>query len=129
MLPSATKDFGPYIYEDPGQRGGDHFYGKLWSGPGKPDEAGSPDGGQGSAYATYFMDDDVQLPDIGQAAVGSFVNSTYLPTIDTPQNKAFLERWHKKFKDTNHPWPAAQSRVFLQRGDVLLRSGQESKIL
>jgi ABC-type branched-subunit amino acid transport system substrate-binding protein len=35
------------------------------------------------------------------------VNSTYLPTIDTPQNKAFLERWHKKFKDTAHPWPAA----------------------
>jgi len=58
-------------------------------------------------YATYFMDDDVFLRDIGQAAVGSFVNSTYLPTIDTPQNKAFLERWHKKFKDTEHPWPAA----------------------
>jgi branched-chain amino acid transport system substrate-binding protein len=58
-------------------------------------------------YATYFLDDDVQLPHTGQAAVGSFVNSTYLPTIDTPQNKAFLERWHKKFKDTAHPWPAA----------------------
>jgi len=58
-------------------------------------------------YATYFLDDDVQLPQIGQAAVGGFVNSTYLPTINTPQNKAFLERWHKKFKDTDHPWPAA----------------------
>jgi branched-chain amino acid transport system substrate-binding protein len=58
-------------------------------------------------YATYFLDDDVQLPQIGQTAVGSFVNSTYLATIDTPQNKAFLERWHKKFKDTAHPWPAA----------------------
>ena len=58
-------------------------------------------------YATYFLDDDVQLPQIGQAAAGSFVNSTYLPTINTPQNKAFLERWHKKFKDTAHPWPAA----------------------
>ena len=58
-------------------------------------------------YATYFLDDDVQLPQIGQAAVGTFVNSTYLPTINTPQNKAFLERWHKKFKDTAHPWPAS----------------------
>jgi branched-chain amino acid transport system substrate-binding protein len=58
-------------------------------------------------YATYFLDDDVQLPQIGQAAVGTFVNSTYLPTINTPQNKAFLERWHKKFKDTAHPWPCA----------------------
>jgi len=58
-------------------------------------------------YATYFFDDDVQLPQTGQAAVGSFVNSTYLPTINTPQNKAFVERWHKKFKDTNHPYPAS----------------------
>ena len=58
-------------------------------------------------YATYFFDDDVQLPQTGQAAVGSFVNSTYLPTINTPQDKAFVERWHKKFKDTNHPYPAS----------------------
>ncbi len=58
-------------------------------------------------YATYFLDDDVQLPQIGQAAVGTFVNSTYLPTINTPQNKAFLARWHEKFKNTAHPWPAA----------------------
>ena len=58
-------------------------------------------------YATYFLDDDVQLPQIGQAAVGSFVNSTYLPSINNPQNKAFVDRWHKKFKDTAHPWPAA----------------------
>jgi branched-chain amino acid transport system substrate-binding protein len=58
-------------------------------------------------YATYFLDDDVQLPQTGQAAVGSFVNSTYLPTINTSQNKAFLERWHKKFKDTTHPYPCA----------------------
>jgi branched-chain amino acid transport system substrate-binding protein len=59
-------------------------------------------------YATYFMDDDVFLPEIGQAAIGSFVNSTYLPSIDNPENKAFLERWYKKFKDTQHPRPAAQ---------------------
>jgi ABC-type branched-subunit amino acid transport system substrate-binding protein len=58
-------------------------------------------------YATYFLDDDVQLPQTGKAAIGSFVNSTYLASINTPQNKAFLERWHKKFKDTAHPWPAA----------------------
>ena len=58
-------------------------------------------------YATYFLDDDVQIPQTGQAAVGTFVNSTYLPTINTPQNKAFLARWNKKFKDTAHPWPAA----------------------
>jgi ABC-type branched-subunit amino acid transport system substrate-binding protein len=59
-------------------------------------------------YATYFMDDHIQLPAIGKAAVGSFVNDTYLPTMDTPQNKAFVERWNKQYKDTKHPYPTAQ---------------------
>jgi len=36
--------FRPLHYEDPGQRGRDHFYRELWSRFGDPDEAGSPDG-------------------------------------------------------------------------------------
>lgn len=58
-------------------------------------------------FATYFLDGNIELSQTGEAAVGSFVNSTYLPTFNTPQNKAFLERWNKKFKDTAHPWPTA----------------------
>lgn len=56
-------------------------------------------------YAAIYLDHDTVLSNVGKAAVGSFENSMYLPTIDTPENKAFVQRWHQKFKDTKHPWP------------------------
>jgi len=104
--PLATKDFGPYITKILSS-GAEVIYTGNW---GTDLEVLMRQGAQmgvKARYATYFMDDHIQLPNIGQAAVGSFVNSTYLPTFDTPQNKAFLERWHKKFKDTKHPWPTS----------------------
>ncbi len=58
-------------------------------------------------YATYFLDDPVYLPKVGQPAVGSFVNSNYLPTVNTPKNKAFLDRWHQQYRDTKNPWPTS----------------------
>jgi len=107
FAPIGTKDFGPYISKILASGAEIIFTGNY----GVDLENLIKQGAQMGIkipirYATYFMDDDVQLPNIGQLAVGSFVNSTYLPTIDTPQNKAFLERWNKKFKNTNHPWPA-----------------------
>ena len=106
FAPIGTKDFGPYISKILAS-GAEIIYTGNW---GLDLENLIKQGAQmgvKARYATYFMDDDVQLPNIGNAAIGSFVNSTYLPTIDTPQNKAFVERWNKKFKDTIHPWPAA----------------------
>ncbi len=106
--PIGTKDFGPYITKILASGAEIIFTGNYGVDLANLMKQGAQMGVKlPIRYATYFMDDDVQLPDIGQAAVGSFVNSTYLPTIDTPQNKAFLERWHKKFKDSKHPWPAA----------------------
>ena len=104
--PLATKDFGPYITKILASGAEVIFTGNYGTDLATLIKQGAQMGIK-ARYATYFMDDDVQLPDIGQPAVGSFVNSTYLPTIDTPQNKAFLQRWHNKFKDTKHPWPAA----------------------
>ena len=104
--PLATKDFGPYITKILASGAEVIFTGNYGTDLSTLLKQGAQMGIK-ARYATYFMDDDVQLPDIGQAAVGSFVNSTYLPTIDTPQNKAFLQRWHNKFKDTKHPYPAA----------------------
>jgi len=106
FAPIGHKDFGPYFTKILASGAEIIFTGNYGVDLGNLLKQGAQLGVK-ARYATYFMDDDVQLPDIGLAAVGSFVNSTYLPTIDTPQNKAFLERWHKKFKDTNHPWPAA----------------------
>ena len=104
--PLATKDFGPYISKILASGAEIIFTGNYGTDLQTLIKQGAQMGIK-ARYATYFMDDDVQLPNIGQAAVGSFVNSTYMPTVDTPQNKAFLQRWHKKFKDSAHPWPAA----------------------
>jgi branched-chain amino acid transport system substrate-binding protein len=57
--------------------------------------------------ATYFLDDPVRLAQLGQAAVGHFVLSTYLPTAQNPQNHDFLERWHERHGGSRNPWPNA----------------------
>ena len=130
FAPIGQKDFGPYISKILASGAEIIFTGNYGVDLANLIKQGAQMGIKPPVrYATYFMDDDVQLPEIGQAAVGSFVNSTYLPTIDTPQNKAFLERWHKKFKDTSSPLAGRESWVFLQRRDVLLRSDQEGQIL
>ncbi len=103
--PFGLKDFGPYMTKILSSGAEVIYTGNYGVDLANLIKQGSQMGVK-ARYATYFMDDDVQLPQIGQAAVGSFVNSTYLPTINTPQNKAFLDRWHAKFKNTNHPWPA-----------------------
>ena len=105
--PLATKDFGPYITKILAS-GAEIIFTGNW---GTDLEVLIKQGtqmGVKSRYATYFLDDRVRLSNIGQFAIGSFVNSTYLPTINTPKNKAFLERWHLKNKDTKDPWPTAQ---------------------
>lgn len=57
--------------------------------------------------ATYFLDDPVRLAQLGQAAVGHFVLSTYLPTAQNPQNHDFLARWHEKHRGSRNHWPNA----------------------
>ena len=106
FAPIGHKDFGPFFTKILASGAEVIFTGNYGVDLGNLLKQGAQMGVK-ARYATYFLDGDDQLPDIGQAALGSFVNSTYLPTIETPQNKAFLERWHKKFKDTQHPWPAA----------------------
>ncbi len=104
--PLATKDFGPYISKILAS-GAEIIYTGNW---GTDIEVLMKQGAQmgvKARYATYFLDDHIQLPNVGEAAIGSFVMSTYLPTFDTPQNKAFLEKWHKKYKGTKHPWPTS----------------------
>ncbi|MGB9700023.1 MAG: ABC transporter substrate-binding protein [Thermodesulfobacteriota bacterium] len=104
--PLATKDFGPYITKILAS-GAEIIYTGNW---GTDIEVLMKQGAQmgvKARYATYFLDDHIQLPNVGEAAIGSFVMSTYLPTLDTPKNKAFLEKWHKKYKDTKHPWPTS----------------------
>ncbi len=54
----------------------------------------------------YFLSDPVALPAIGDAAIGHVTAEIYMLTEDTPQNKAFIERWRKRKMDPDHPHPA-----------------------
>jgi branched-chain amino acid transport system substrate-binding protein len=104
--PLATKDFQPYLTKILAS-GAEIIFTGNW---GTDIEVLMRQGarmGVKARYATYFLDDRAHLSGVGQFAVGSFVNSTYFPTIETPQNRAFLERWNRKNKDTKDPWPTA----------------------
>lgn len=47
----------------------------------------------------YFLDDPLVNQDVGEAAIGHATADTYMITIDSPQNKAFIEKWVAKHKD------------------------------
>ena len=55
---------------------------------------------------SYYLTDTNALPAIGDAAVGNITVEVYMLTEDTPQNKAFVDRWTKRKLDPNHPYPA-----------------------
>ena len=54
----------------------------------------------------YFLSDPVHLQAVGDAAVGHITAEIYMLTEDTPQNKAFIDRWTKRKMDPDHPYPA-----------------------
>ncbi len=55
---------------------------------------------------TFLLDPDI-LKGIGTAAVGDIGSDVYQPTIDTPENKAFLSAWHEAHATGDIPWPTA----------------------
>jgi len=55
---------------------------------------------------SYYLSDPLSLPAIGDSAVGNITVEIYMLTEDTPQNKAFIERWKKRNLDPATPYPA-----------------------
>jgi len=58
--------------------------------------------------ADYFLNDPVHIEAVGgQAAVGHVAGDSYMITIDSPKNRAFLKKWAKKYRDAPMPyrWP------------------------
>jgi branched-chain amino acid transport system substrate-binding protein len=47
----------------------------------------------------YFLNDPIRMEAVKDAAIGSVTADSYMITIDTPANKAFVEEWHKVYKD------------------------------
>jgi len=56
--------------------------------------------------STFLADPDI-LKGIGNAAIGDIGADVYQPTIDTPENKAFVAAWHAAHGSTDIPWPTA----------------------
>jgi branched-chain amino acid transport system substrate-binding protein len=106
--PLGTKDFGPYITKILAT-GAEIIYTNNFAVDLENLIKQGAQLGVKARYATISLDDDNVLPNIGQAAVGSFVSAIYLPTLDNPQNNAFVKRWYEKFKGTKHPYPVVHA--------------------
>jgi branched-chain amino acid transport system substrate-binding protein len=64
--------------------------------------------GMKAKIGTYYLCDPFVMQEIGDAAIGHIVAEMYILNEDTPQNKAFIERWNKRNMDPAHPYPAWQ---------------------
>jgi branched-chain amino acid transport system substrate-binding protein len=60
----------------------------------------------------FYLADPVSLPALGDAALGGITTDIYMLTLDTPQNKAFIERWNARKIDATQPYPA----LFIGKG-------------
>jgi branched-chain amino acid transport system substrate-binding protein len=47
----------------------------------------------------YFLNDPLRLEVVKDAAIGSVTADSYMITIDTPENKAFVKDWHDAHKN------------------------------
>ncbi len=54
---------------------------------------------------SYYLVDPYALQEIGDPTIGDITVEIYMLTEDTPQNKAFIERWKKRKMDPEHPYP------------------------
>ncbi len=67
------------------------------------------------------------IEEAGAIADGVYLSSAYLPTIDTPANRSFLQAYRRKFPTAglpNQPAAATYDAVYLLR-DVIARSGPQ----
>lgn len=66
---------------------------------------------------------------IGPLAEGVYISQAYLPTIDTPANRRFVDAWQKKYPAAglpNQPAAATYDAVYLLR-DVIARVGTDRR--
>lgn len=106
--PIATRDFAPYIQKIAASKAEVVLTGN-W-GADMTNLVSQADQFQLDAMmGHYYLSDPLALREIGdasEAAIGAVTSENYMLTVDTPQNRAFIERWHAENKDSDNPWPA-----------------------
>jgi branched-chain amino acid transport system substrate-binding protein len=103
--PIGTKDLGPYITKI-NASGAEVLVTSDW---GADLEVLIKQGrslGMKAKIGNMYLADPVILPALGEGAVGSITGDIYLLTLETAQNKAFVERWRRRNLDPAHPYPA-----------------------
>ncbi len=103
--PLATKDFAPYIQKIAAS-GADVVLTGNWGSDLTVLVKQAGRFGLKIPFGHQFLSDPVAMREIGDAAVGHFTSEIYMLGLDTPQNRAFIERWHQEFGGGAHPWPA-----------------------
>jgi branched-chain amino acid transport system substrate-binding protein len=71
------------------------------------------------------------IEEAGAIADGVFLSSAYMPSLDTPPNRAFLQAYRKRFPGTglpNQPAAATYDAVYLLR-DVITRAGSDREAI
>lgn len=77
----------------------------------------------------YFLNDAYRMQVVREAAIGHVTADSYVVTIDTPENKAFVKEWHERHKgmDVGFIWPdLAMGRCYWAiqwLGDVIKKAG------
>lgn len=102
--PVGTKDMGPYISKVISS-GAEVLITGNWGADLLVLLKQGKDLGLKTKVGSYYLSDTLSLPAIGEAAVGNVTVEIYMLTEDTPQNKAFIERWQKRKMDPDHPYP------------------------
>jgi len=103
--PIATKDFAPYISKII-TSGAEVVYTGNYGTDLETLMKHAAQLGMKARWASNQLDDPVVLSNIREYALGAIAVTLYSPNVETRQNKIFMEKWHSKFKDTKHPWPA-----------------------
>lgn len=103
--PVGTKDMGPYVSKIISS-GAEVLITGNWGADLLALLKQGADLGLKAKVGSYYLTDTNALPAIGNAAVGNITVEIYMLTEDTPQNKAFIERWKKRKISPEHPYPA-----------------------
>jgi ABC-type branched-subunit amino acid transport system substrate-binding protein len=102
--PLNTKDFSPYLQKIAASKAEMVLSGD-WGADLTTLVRQAANFGMKKPFGQIFLSDPVAMKVIGDAGIGGVTSEIYMVGVENAKNNAFVERWHKQFKDTENPWP------------------------
>ena len=104
FFPLFTKDFAPYLTKIKAA-GADFIITQAWATDNENLVKQSRQFGIKTPISSIYVDDARAMKAIGgPAGVGMVLMQSYIPTINTPANKKFVETWHKQWSKWSAPY-------------------------